>query len=109
MKSMPRHIQIIPYFIPLVLAVYLSLQIRYSADRLLPLLVFIFAVVTILYLYKSIGSRKYALYSWENFRYQIYLPEYISKADRIRIYFYNSSKHPVYIDNLTIEFTQKTI
>lgn len=40
-----------------------NLQVRYNADRLLPLLVFIFAVYTISYLYNSIGSRKYALLS----------------------------------------------
>ncbi|MBN1821459.1 MAG: hypothetical protein JW833_12115 [Prolixibacteraceae bacterium] len=43
--------------------VTLSLQIRYNADRFLPVLVFIFAVFTIMFLYQSISSRKYALFS----------------------------------------------
>jgi len=43
--------------------VTLSLQVRYNADRFLPLLVFVFAVYTLLYLVQSINSRKYALCS----------------------------------------------
>lgn len=41
----------------------LTLQVRYNMDRLIPLLVFVFAVYTILYLYNSISSKKYAVIS----------------------------------------------
>ncbi len=43
--------------------VLINLNIRYSADRLLPLLVFLFSVFTIQFLYKKLSTKKYAIYA----------------------------------------------
>lgn len=45
--------------------------------------------------------------SWENFKYKIYLPENASKAEKLRIYFYNPASAKIFIDDVSITITEK--
>ncbi len=39
---------------------------------------------------------------WSDFNYKIFLPEKYKKVRQLKIYFYNSSKAPVYLDDLLV-------
>lgn len=47
------------------------------------------------------------LNSWNNFSYKLYVPKKYRTAQSLTVYFYNSSKEPVYIDDIGIQIVGK--